>query len=130
MTSFAIFSFFVKHIKPYKWYYMIMFLPPFCSSFYPFAHNYAIKLLLDALANLDRSLHYPQIITPIAFFLGTHVVVDIIWRIGQIASWKSLPYVRRSFLLEIYNDVQNQSYYYFQNNFTPNYYLLTALVLS
>lgn len=95
-----------------------MFLPPLCTSFYPFANNYAIKLLLDALIRLDISLDYKQIVMPITFFLVAHLSLDIIWRIGQIASWKSLPYVRRSILLEVYDHVQHHSYHYFQNNFT------------
>lgn len=95
-----------------------MFLPPLCTSFYPFANNYAIKLLLDALIRLDISLDYKQIVMPITFFLVAHLSLDTIWRIGQIASWKSLPYVRRSILLEVYDHVQHHSYHYFQNNFT------------
>ncbi len=118
MTFAAIFSFFLKHIKPYKWYYMIMFLPPLCTSFYPFANNYVIKLLLDTLAYVDISMDYKQVLKPIIFFLAAHTCLDISWRIGQAASWKSLPYVRRSFLLEVYDYVQHHSYYYFQNNFT------------
>lgn len=118
MTSAAIFSFFLKHIKPYKWYYMIMFLPPLCTSLYPFVNNYTIKLFIDALAHLDTSLTYKHIIKPITIFLAFHTLLDIVWRIGQVASWKSLPYVRRSFLLEVYDYVQHHPYHYFQNNFT------------
>jgi len=97
---------------------MIMFLPPICASLHPFANSYAIKLLLDALVRSDLSLDYEQIILPIIFCLVAHIGIDMVWHIGQIASWKSLPYVRRSLLSEVYDYVQHNSYHYFQNNFT------------
>ncbi len=55
---------------------------------------------------------------PIVLFLGANITLELIWRISHVAAWKSLPYVRRSILLDTYNYVQHHSYQYFQNNFT------------
>lgn len=118
MESRSIFAFFWKHIKPYKRYYAVMLIPTVCTSFYPFAYNYSIKLLLDVLSELNTLLDYQRIIFPIALFLGANFSLEVIWRLSHVAAWKSMPYVRRSFLLAAYDYVQHHSYYYFQNNFT------------
>ncbi|MHB9147402.1 MAG: ABC transporter ATP-binding protein [Candidatus Amoebophilus sp.] len=118
METKSIFLFFWQHVKPYKWFYVAMLIPPVLSSFYPFAYNYSIKLLLDILAKADNMLSYQQMWIPIALFLGSNFGLELIWRISHIAAWKSLPYVRRSFLLQTYDYVQHHSYQYFQNNFT------------
>jgi ATP-binding cassette subfamily B protein len=114
----SIFSFFWQHIKPYKWFYVAMLIPSIFSSFYPFAYNYSIKLLLDVLTETPTITGYQRIIVPILLFLGANFSLEFIWRISHIAAWKSLPYVRRSFLLQVYDYVQHHSYKYFQNNFT------------
>jgi len=118
MKSTSIFGFFWKHVKPYKWYYAVMLIPTVFTSFYPFAYNYSIKLLLDVLADMPTLLSYQRIVGPIALFLGANFSLEVIWRLSHVAAWKSLPYVRRSFLLDAYDYVQHHSYYYFQNNFT------------
>eukprot|EP01132_Coremiostelium_polycephalum_P002983 gene2983-3724_t len=118
MDTKAIFLFFWKHIKPYRWFYALMFIPPILSSVYPFASKYSFKLLIDILAKVDPNLGYQDLWIPITLFLGSSLLLEIAWRAGQVISWKSLPYVRRSFLLQTYNYVQHHDYHYFQNNFT------------
>lgn len=113
----SIFPFFWSHIKPYKWYYLVMLMAPIVGSFYPFAYNYAIKLFLDAMA-MPGELTYKQILFPIGLFLTTQVVLDLVWRISNVAEWKSEPYVRRTILLDSYDYVQYHSFTFFQNNFT------------
>jgi len=87
------------------------------GSFYPFAYNYSVKLFLDAMSS-GNAITYSDIIFPIALFLTSHFYVDIIWRISEIAEWKSEPYVRRSILLKSYDYLQHHSYTFFQDNFT------------
>jgi len=87
------------------------------GSFYSFAYNYSVKLFLDAMSSSD-TLTYSDIIFPITLFLASHFVVDVIWRINEIAEWKSEPYVRRSILLKSYDYLQHHSYTFFQDNFT------------
>lgn len=110
-------SFFWSHIKPYKWYYLIMLLAPIINSFYPFAYNYAIKLFLDGMTSTE-GLTYQNLLFPIILFLGAQVVLDVTWRVSNIAEWLSEPYVRRSILLNSYDYVQHHAYTFFQNNFT------------
>lgn len=113
----SIISFFWRHIKPYKWLYLVMLSAPFLSSFYPFAYNYAIKIFLDKMTTQPQ-LNYGDIAWPIALFLATQFLLDFIWRVSNVAEWKSEPYVRRSILLASYDYVQHHSYLFFQNTFT------------
>jgi ATP-binding cassette subfamily B protein len=117
MKTSTIFSFFWKQIKPYRWFYIVMLIPPVLSSLYPFLYNYSIKLLLDIVAGQQHP-SYSQLLFPVSLFLGTKLGLELVWRINHMASWKSLPYVRRSLWLQIYDYVQHHSYKYFQNNFT------------
>lgn len=117
MHSQSIFSFFWQHIKPYKWWYLLMLMAPIVSSFYPFFYNYAIKLFLDSMSG-HSELTYQNILFPIILFIAAQVVLEVTWRISHFAEWKSEPYVRRSILLKSYDYVQNHSYLFFQNNFT------------
>lgn len=110
-------TFFWGHIKPYKWLYFVMLMAPIISSFYPFAYNYAIKMFLDVM-DVDGYLSYKNILFPVILFLATQIILDVVWRISNIAEWKAEPYVRRSLLLNSYNYTQNHSYQFFQDNFS------------
>ncbi len=117
MTNKHILSFFWQHIKPYKWLYLVMLSAPMVSAFYPFAYNYAVKLFLDVMTQ-NTELTYKSIMFPIVLFLMTQFLLDFVWRISNIAEWKSEPHVRRSILLKSYDYVQHHSYTFFQNHFT------------
>lgn len=95
-----------------------MLIPTIFSGFYPFAYNYSIKLLLDVLAREHNMLSYQNLLGPISLFIGANFGIELIWRVSHVAAWKSLPYVRRSLILQAYDYVQHHSYQYFQNNFT------------
>ena len=62
MKDSAIIKFLWHHIKPYKWYYLVMVAAPIISSFYPFAYNYAIKLIIDAMADTTVNFDYKNIL--------------------------------------------------------------------
>lgn len=111
------FHFFWPHIKPYKWYYLIILLAPVFSSFYPFVYNYTVKILLDLMTS-SSGLTYENIIPPVMLFIMAQVVYEGIWRLNNVAEWRSEPYVRSSILLSSYDYIQHHSYRYFQNNFT------------
>lgn len=117
MEKTSVFSFFWRHIKPYKWYYAVMLFAPLVTSFYPFAYNYAVKLFLDAMVGSEE-LTYGSVLFPIILFLATQFCLDLVWRISSVAEWLAEPQVRRSILLNSYDYVQHHSYTYFQNNFT------------
>lgn len=109
-------SFLWKHIKPYKWHYLVMVCAPIIGAFYPFAYNYAIKLFLDGMEKTQK-LAYGDFLYPIILFLVAQFTLELVWRISNIAEWKAEPYVRRSILVEAYDYVQYHSYKYFQDNF-------------
>jgi ATP-binding cassette, subfamily B, bacterial len=115
----SILSFLWKHIKPYKWYYLLMLQAPLLSSFYVLAYNYAIKLFLDAMVS-NQTLTFKIVVFPITLFLVAQLLLELVWRISNIASWKSQPHVRRSILLASYDYVQHHSYAFFQNQFAGN----------
>ncbi|WP_341753313.1 MULTISPECIES: hypothetical protein [unclassified Candidatus Tisiphia] len=117
MQNKSIITFFWHHIKPYKWFYMAMLLASTVSSFYPSANYYAIKLFLDTIAG-QENLTYQLVLLPIVIFMSAQVMLDLVWRISNIAEWKAAPYVRRSILLQSYDYVQHHSYPFFQENFT------------
>ena len=97
-------QFFWGHIKPYKWHYAIMLLAPIVTSFYPFAYNYAIKLFLDIMSS-GVALTYQSVIFPIMLFIIAQLTMDIVWRVSNVAEWRSEPYVRRSILLQSYDSI-------------------------
>lgn len=110
----SVYKFLWLNIKPYKWYYFAMLLAPVMSSFYGFANSYSLKLVVDAFS-LPGPVSYSTLAWPIAIFVSANILVDVIWRLADIAEWRSEPYVRRSLLTESYNYVQHHSFTYFQN---------------
>ena len=113
MKDSAIIKFLWHHIKPYKWYYLVMVAAPIISSFYPFAYNYAIKLIIDAMADTTVNFDYKNILYPIILFMSAQLILDVTWRISEVAEWRSEPYVRSSILLQGYDYIQNHSYAFF-----------------
>ncbi len=94
-----------------------MLLGPFFGCLYPLAYNYAIKLFLDTMAE-PGPLMWSHILFPIGLLIGAQVVMELAWRIGNVAEWNAEPYVRRSILVKSYDYVQHHSYLFFQDNFT------------
>lgn len=113
----SITAFFWHHIKPYKWYYVVMLMAPLISSFYPFAYNYAIKMFLDVMS-AHEVLTFQNVMRPIILFLSIQIALDVIWRISSVAEWLAEPYVRRSIFIESYDYVQHHAYAFFQSQMT------------
>lgn len=118
MPNRSILAFFWQHIRPYKWFYLVMLAAPAVASFYPFVYNYAIKLFLDTMDTHTVQLTYQTLLYPIVLFLSAQLILDVVWRISNIAEWKSEPYVRRSIIMQSYDYVQHHSYSFFQD--TPS----------
>lgn len=110
----SIYSFLWSVIKPYKWYYSAMLVAPILGAFYDFANNYAIKLVVDAFS-YQENVSYESLFWPIAIFISAQILLDVVWRVADVAEWRSEPYVRRSILLQVYDYVQNHPYPFFQN---------------
>lgn len=113
----SIYSFLWSVIQPYKWYYAAMFMAPICASFYDFANNYALKLIVDAFS-ASQEVTYHSLMGPIVLFVSAQILLDVIWRAADIAEWRSEPYVRRAILTHVFQYVQHNPYAFFQN--TPS----------
>ncbi len=113
----SIILFLWQHIKPYKGLYIVMLMAPVIGSIYPFAYHYAIKLFVDVMST-DTSINYGDMVFPITLLLFSQLIMEVAWRIADVAELKAEPYVRRSLLLKSYNYIQHHSYSFFQENFT------------
>ncbi len=113
----SILAFFWPHIKPYWGYYLAMMATPMLDAFYPLIYNYAIKLFLDGMTG-PRPFSFSLVAFPITLFFCNDFFMNLLWRLSQIAEWKSEPYVRWSLLTQSYNTVQHQSFQFFQDHFT------------
>ncbi|WP_242602184.1 ABC transporter ATP-binding protein [Legionella nagasakiensis] len=113
--SLTVWGFLWTIIKPYRWWYVLMLQAPLVTAFYVFANNYSLKLLVDAFSR-DSVVGYHHLIYPIALFITAQIILDLSWRISNIAEWKAEPFARRNLLLKAYNYIQYHSYNYFQNN--------------
>ncbi|MCP0914649.1 MULTISPECIES: ABC transporter ATP-binding protein [Legionella] len=102
-------------IKPYRWWYILLFQASFVTALYVFANNYSLKLLVDAFSLETSAGEMHHLIYPITLFIAAQIILDISWRLSNIAAWKAEPHIRRNLLLTAYDYVQHHSYAYFQN---------------
>ncbi len=110
----SIYTFLWFVIRPFKWHYAVMLGAPILSAFYDFANNYALKLVVDAFSG-PEIVTYSSLFFPICLFIGAQIGLDVLWRVSDVAEWRSEPYVRRNILLEVYDHVQHHPYQFFQN---------------
>ncbi|MCE2716647.1 MAG: ABC transporter ATP-binding protein [Pseudomonadota bacterium] len=111
------FSFIWQVIKPYKVAYIVMMIAPFASGIFPIVYNYAVKLLID-LFSIEGQITFTQSLKPILVFISAQAMLDIAWRLHNIAQLKSMPYIFESMLCKICEHCFNLPYTYFQNNFS------------
>lgn len=111
-------------IKPYRWWYVLMFQATVLTAFYIFANNYSFKLLVDAFAS-ESITSYDQLLFPISLFISAQIGLDVFWRISDFAEWKAEPHARQRLLSAAYDYVQYHSYNYFQN--TPSGTVISKL---
>lgn len=111
-------------IKPYRWWYALMFQAPVLTAFYIFANNYSLKLLIDNFST-ESLIEYHHLMFPITLFIIAQVALDVVWRISNFAEWKAEPKARKRLLLTAYDYVQYHSYRYFQN--TPSGTIISKL---
>ena len=104
-----------KIIKPYKWWYALMLIAPISTAFSPLMNNYAVKLVIDFF-NTNDIINYSSAIKPVMYFLISQLILEISWRISNLAEWRSQPKIRKAMLCEIYDYITWHSYSFFQNN--------------
>lgn len=111
----SIYTFLWPIIKPYRWWFVLIFQAPILTAFYFPMNNYAIKTIVDAFSQ-HEVLHYGQLVLPISVFIAAQIGLDFCWRLHDIAEWKAEPYVHRGIILNAYDFIQHHSYGYFQNH--------------
>ena len=94
-----------------------MIQAPIIGAFYHTANFYAIKLLIDGFTD-SENLKYSILIFPIALYVSSVLILEVIWRVRHYAWMKSMPFVRAEILVQSYNYIQHHSYKFFQN--TPS----------
>ncbi|CAO4836562.1 MAG: Putative multidrug export ATP-binding/permease protein [Holosporales bacterium] len=107
-------SFILSVIKPYKYYFFLMYLAPIANGIFPVLYNYAVKLLIDLFVS-DGQITVHQSISPIAWFIGAQVLLDGSWRLHNLAQMKSIPYVFEDLTLKVCSHCFHLPYTYFQN---------------
>ena len=111
----SIYSFLYPIIRPYRWWFVLMFQATLLTGFYFPMNNYAIKSIVDAFSE-HSTLQYSEFILPIVVFILSQIGLDLSWRIHDFASWHAEPYVHRAIILKSYDYIQQHSYSYFQNH--------------
>lgn len=101
-------------IRPYKYYYLIMMIAPFSNGVSPIIYNYAVKLLID-LFTQNQHINFDQSIKPVAFFVGSQVILDVAWRAHNFAQLKCMPYILQNMMNKVCKHCFNLSYVFFQN---------------
>lgn len=94
-----------------------MIQAPIIGAFYHTANFYAIKLLIDGFTD-SENLKYSILIFPIALYVSSVLILEVIWRVRHYAFMKSMPFVRAEIFAKSYDYVQHHSYKFFQN--TPS----------
>lgn len=75
-----------------------------------------IKSLLDILAT-EKMFSLALFLPPIILFMTINFIVNLMWRVSNIAQWRAEPFVLRSICLDFYQAVMNHPYKFFQENF-------------
>ncbi|CAO5675519.1 MAG: Putative multidrug export ATP-binding/permease protein [Holosporales bacterium] len=110
----TIFSFIWHVIKPYKGYFLLMYLAPIATGLYPVFYNLAVKMLIDLFLK-EGYITFYQGIVPIAWFIGNQIFLDVAWRVHNLAQMKSIPFVFEDLMVKMCTHCFNLPYSYFQN---------------
>ncbi len=113
----SVFNFLWQAIKGYRRYYLLMLIAPLCGAFYKPIVYYAIKLMVDTIVSA-KNLTFSQLLTPLVIYLVADILMSSVWRISQIALWKSEPYVQQGIIISAMQKILSYRYTFFQN--TPS----------
>ena len=83
-------QFFYSIIKPYRWWYILLFQAPVVGALYVPVNNYAIKLLIDKISN-NQQLTFELLMLPIILYCLALILFEVAWRISHYADLKSQP---------------------------------------
>lgn len=113
----SVFNFLWQAIKGYRRYYLLMLIAPLCGAFYKPIVYYAIKLMVDTIVSA-KNLTFSQLLTPLVIYLVADILMSSVWRISQIALWKSEPYVQQGIIISAMQKILSYRYTFFQS--TPS----------
>jgi len=116
-TTNSIFSFFWNCVKPYKWYFLLMYQAPIISAFYTPTLGYGSKLLIDSIVE-NNTLTWEIAIFPIILIAGSRLFMSFLFRVSSYARLNAMPYVKKSITEKAYAYALGHSYTFFQNNFS------------
>ena len=111
------FKFFWQFLKPYKWYYALMFQAPFLCGFYFIFYNYGVKMILDAV-EVNKTFSLGAFLVPVLIFASSEVYVNLVWRVSNYAGLKVHPVVKTQIAHHVYTRVLHYDYKFFQD--TPS----------
>ncbi len=99
-------------MKPFKWWYLLLFQTVIFSPFYYPIYNYAIKLVIDTLIQHD-TFDITNFYTPLGIYVFAEIYINVVWRLSNFAGMNCVPQTANAILLKTYNYVQYHSYKYF-----------------
>ncbi|MCC2625180.1 MAG: putative transporter ATP-binding protein [Burkholderiales bacterium] len=109
-----VFSFLWRSIQQYRIYYLIMIAAPILGAFYRPVVYYAIKMMVDII-DKAKDLSFSQLLKPLIIYILADVLLSTMWRLSNVAAWKSEPYVERNILLKGFGTLLSYRYSFFQN---------------
>ncbi len=108
-------QFFLNIMKPYKWWLLLMFQAPIIGAFYVPVNNYALKLIVDQISQ-NQNFSLQEIMLPVILFCASCIILEIGWRLANIADYKSQPKIEAEIINKSYAMLLSHNYQFFQNN--------------
>ena len=108
-------QFFYSIIKPYRWWYILLFQAPVIGALYVPINNYAIKLLIDKISN-NQQLSFELLMTPIILYCLASILLETCWRIANYADLKSQPKIEAEIINKSYEILLHYKFNFFQDN--------------
>ena len=110
-----ILQYFWEEMKPYKWWYLLLFQTLLFSPLHTIIINYSSKLLIDRIIEtpvFDIAKFY----LPIFLYIFAEVYINIVWRLSNFAGMNCVPQTLNAIHLKSYNYVTHHSYKFFTEN--------------
>lgn len=107
-------AFFWQAMKPYKWWYLLVFQGPIVSSFYLVIYSYALKKIIDLIVNLEQ-FSWNAYALPVGLFIFSSIFQNTSLKLTMIGFRNVYPFTLTKIITSTFEHIQNQSYSYFQN---------------
>ncbi|WP_287932272.1 ABC transporter ATP-binding protein [Achromobacter sp.] len=101
-------------VAGFRRHHALMLLAPAWGALYIPVCYYAIKRIVDALAD-GRAPAWPTLAGPIALWLAADLSTGLLWRLSTFAAWRSEPWVRRGIVVAAVARILSYGHGFFQN---------------